>query len=89
MGEVSAGEVGRRIGLFPSDVVENLEAELLQGVADGEDYVKGTADPYGAVRLEYSLAAAEPFEVEFMIEFGTVICPNRPYRPSPSCRHGR
>jgi hypothetical protein len=31
MGEVAAAQVRWRVGFFPRDVVENLEAKLLQG----------------------------------------------------------
>jgi len=49
VGEIAAGEVGRRVGLNPGDVVEELEAELLHGEADGMDDVGGAGDPDGAV----------------------------------------
>jgi len=70
VGEVPATQVGRRVGLFPGDVVENLEPELLHRVADAEDDVVRAADPDGAVGLEDALAASQPFGVEFVIEFG-------------------
>ena len=56
VGEIAAGEIGRRIGLDPGDVVEELEAELLHGEADGMDDVAGAADPDGTVGLEDALA---------------------------------
>ena len=34
MSEVAAGEIGRRVGLLPRDLVQHLHAELLHGVAD-------------------------------------------------------
>lgn len=49
VGEIAAGEVGRRVGLDPGDVVEELEAELLHGEADGMDDVGGAGDPDGGV----------------------------------------
>lgn len=67
VGEVAAGEVGRRVGFLPCDVVEDFEAELLHGVADGEDDVVCAGDPEGAVGLEDALAAAEPFGVEVVV----------------------
>src|SRR5579872_3023644 len=70
VGEVAAGEVGRRIGLDPGNVVEQLEAELLHGEADGMDDVAGAADPNGAVGFEYALAGGEPGAIEFMIFSG-------------------
>ena len=39
MGEITAGKVGRRIWFLPGDVVEDFVAELLHGVADGENDV--------------------------------------------------
>lgn len=49
VGEIAAGEIGRRIGLNPGNVVEELEAELLHGEADGMDDMGGAGDPDGAV----------------------------------------
>ncbi len=67
MGEVAAGEIRRRIGLDPGNVVEELEAELLHGEADGMDDVGGAGDPEGAVGLQDALAGGEPGAVEFVI----------------------
>ena len=67
VGEIAAGEIGRRIGLNPRDVVEELEAELLHGEADGVDDVGGAGDPEGAVGFEDALAGGEPGAVEFVI----------------------
>ena len=58
VGEVAAGKIGRRIGFFPGDVVEEFETELLHGEADAENDVRGAADPDGAVGFEDALAAA-------------------------------
>ncbi len=66
VGEVAAGEIGRRIGLNPGNVVEELEAELLHGEADGMDDVGGAGNPDGAVGLEDALGGGEPGRVEFM-----------------------
>ena len=49
VGEVAAGKIGRGIGLDPGNVVEELEAELLHGEADGMDDVGGAGNPDGAV----------------------------------------
>ena len=70
MGEIAAGEIGRRVGFDPGNVVEEFEAELLHGEADGMDDVGGTADPDGAVGLENALAGSEPGAIEFVIDFG-------------------
>src|SRR5438876_9431639 len=64
--EIAAGEIGRRIGLDPGNVVEELEAELLHGEADGMDDVGGAGDPDGAVGLQDALAGGEPGSVEFV-----------------------
>jgi len=72
VGEIAAGEIGRRIGLDPGDVVEELEAELLHGEADGVDDVGGAGDPDGAVGFEDAPASGEPGSVEGMIGVGTV-----------------
>ena len=51
VGEIAAREIGRRVRLHPGNVVEELEAELLHGEADGMDDVGGAGDPDGAVGL--------------------------------------
>ena len=71
VGEIAAGEIGRRIGLDPGDVVEELEAELLHGEADGMDDVAGAADPDGAVGLEDALAGGEPGAIELVVGIRT------------------
>ena len=68
--EVAAGQIGRRIGLDPGNVVEKLEAELLHGEADGMNDVAGAADPNGAVGFENTLAGGEPGAIEFVIFSG-------------------
>ena len=78
MGEVAAAQVGRRIGFFPGDVVEDFEAELLHGVADAEDDVVRAGDPDGAVGFQDALAAFEPFGVEFVHHFHRASAFTRP-----------
>ena len=68
MSEVAATQVGRRVGFFPGDVVEDFVAKLLQRVTDGEDDVVRAAHPDSTVRFEDALAAAQPFEVELVIQ---------------------
>lgn len=70
VGEIAAGEIGRRVGLDPGDVVQEFEIKLLHGEADGMDYVAGAADPNGSVGLEDALAGGEPEAVEFMVCVG-------------------
>ena len=70
VGEIAAGEIRRRIGLDPGDVVQELEFELLHGEADGMDDVAGAADPDGAIGLEDALAGGEPGAIEFMVRVG-------------------
>ena len=67
VGEIAAGKIGRRIGFDPSDVVQELEFELLHGEADGMDHVAGAADPDGAIGLENALAGGEPGAIELMV----------------------
>lgn len=64
--EIAAGEIGRRIGLDPGNVVQELEAELLEGESDGVDDVGGAGNPNGGVGFEDALAGGEPGGVEFM-----------------------
>jgi len=71
VGEIAAGKVGRRIGLDPGDVVQELEFELLHGEADGMNDVAGAGNPDGAVGLEDALAGGEPGAVEFVVGVGT------------------
>ena len=70
VGEIAAGEIGRRVGLNPGNVVEELEAELLHGETDGMDDVGGAADPDGAVGFQDALAGSEPGAVELVIGAG-------------------
>ena len=69
--EIAAREIGRRVGLDPGDVVEELEAELLHGEADRVNDVSGAGDPDGAVGFEDALAGSEPGAIEFVIGIGT------------------
>ncbi len=64
VGEVAAGDVGRRVGLGPRDDVENLEAQFSEAVGDGEDVVVGAGNPDGAVVLHLVAAEAYPAFVE-------------------------
>jgi len=70
VGEIAAREIGRRVGLDPGDVVEELEAELLHGEADGMNDVSGAGDPDGAVGFEDALAGSEPGTIELVIGAG-------------------
>mgnify|MGYP007073200654 CR=1 FL=1 len=65
--KVAATQVWRRIRFFPSDIVEDLEAQLLHGITDGENDVVRAADPDSAVGLENALAAVKPFAVEVVV----------------------
>ena len=69
VGEVTAAQVRGRVGFFPGDVVQNLEPELLQGVADAEYDVVRASHPDGAVGFQYFLAAKQPFAIEFVVQF--------------------
>jgi len=70
VGEIAAGEIGRRVGLDPGDVVQKFEIKLLHGEAYGMDYVAGAADPNRSVRLEDALASCKPCAVEFVVCVG-------------------
>ena len=78
MGEIAAGEVGRRIGFFPGDVVEDFVAELLHGEADAVDDVGVPVTqmvPLG-LRTRWQRLARR---VEFVVGVpGRGICPSRP-----------
>jgi len=71
VGEIAAGEIGRRVGLYPGNVVEELEAELLHGEADGMDDVGGAGDPDGAVGFQDALRGGEPGAVKFVDIFNS------------------
>ena len=70
VGEIAAGEIGRRVGLNPGNVVEELEAKLLHGEADGMNDVGCAADPDGAVGLKDALASGQPGAIELVVGFG-------------------
>ena len=69
MGEVAATQVRWRVGFFPRDVVENLEAELLQGQTDGKNDMVCAGHPEGAIWFEHTLAASQPFQIKLVIQF--------------------
>ena len=54
----------RGIGFVPGDVVENFEAQSLQGEADAENVVVGARNPKRAVGFEQALALAQPAQIE-------------------------
>jgi len=68
MGEVAAAQVRWRVGFFPRDVVENLEAQLLHGVTDGENNMVCAGHPERSIRFEHTLAAAQPFQIKLVIQ---------------------
>ena len=70
VGEVSARDVGRWIGLRPGDDVEDFEAELCEFVGYGEDVVVSARHPDGAVFLEMVSASRQPFLVELVDVLG-------------------
>lgn len=64
--EVTAGDVGRRVGLNPCHDVENLETQFGEAVGYGEDIVIGAGNPDGSVLLQLVAAKAYPSLVEFV-----------------------
>lgn len=70
MYKVATGEIRRRIGLFPSDVIEYLVSEPLHCDADKMDDMMGSADPYRSIRLQNALTCGEPFgrESEILVK---------------------
>ena len=49
--EVTARDVGRRVGLNPRHDVQYLKAQLSEAVGYGEDIVIGAGNPNGAILL--------------------------------------
>ena len=70
VGEVATGEVWRRIGFVPRDVVEDFEAQSLKREADGVDVVRCSAHPQRAVGFEEATTFAQPRGVELVDVFG-------------------
>ena len=64
--EVAAGEVRRRVGLVPRDVVEDFETQGLQCETDRIDVVRSARNPDGSVGLEQTTALAQPLRVELV-----------------------
>ena len=90
MREVAAGKIRRRVWFFPSDVVQDFEAELLEREADAENHMLSPADPDRAVWLQRTLAASQPSEVELVIEFRAArLVPAAPCPLLPCARCGR
>ena len=63
IGEEPARDVNRRIGLLPSDDVENSVAELRQAVSDREDIMICARNPYRAIVLQFFPTQSEPLQV--------------------------
>jgi len=68
VGEVATRQIRRRIRLFPRDVVQDFEPELLHRIADGKNDMLRARDPDRAIGLEHALASAQPFGVELMVQ---------------------
>jgi len=66
VGEIATGEMRRRIGFVPRDVVENFEAERLQSKANRINVVRGARNPNCAVGFEQARTFLEPLRVEFV-----------------------
>ena len=89
MGEVSTRKVRWRVGLDPSDAVEDLVSELGEAAGYGEDVVVGAAYPDGAVGFQFVAADFEPGVVELVVffeSFGFIPCAFV-YRDHPSALH--
>ena len=65
VGEVPAGDIGRRIGLHPRHDVQNLVAQFRQTSGYGEDVVIGARNPYRSVVFQLLATQREPLAVEF------------------------
>ena len=67
VGEAPAAEIRHRIGLAPDDVVQDPEAEILQGGADPKDVVIAADHEQRAIGLQHPAAFAEPGARETII----------------------
>src|SRR5215204_1106031 len=67
VGEGGVEGVGRRVGLFPSYGIYDLESHRLQGETEAEDDVVRAGDPDGAVGLEDAARLLQPPDVEPVI----------------------
>ena len=65
--EISAGEIGGRIGLYPGDAVENLEIQLSQAAGNGEDVVICSAYPDGTIGFQMLTAGCQPCFIKFVV----------------------
>lgn len=64
IGEVAAGNIGRRIRFCPRHDIKNLKAQLGEAIGNGEDVVVGAGNPDGTVVLQLIAAEAYPALVE-------------------------
>ena len=64
IGEITAGDVGRRVCLSPCNHVQNLIAQLRQGIGHGEDVMVGSRNPNRAILLQFIPSKRQPFDVE-------------------------
>lgn len=67
VGKAPAGEIRWRIGLLPGNIVDDLEALLLEGHADAVDVLESAAHPYCAVWSHDPFAEPDPAPVELMV----------------------
>src|SRR5258708_416519 len=66
MSEVAATQIRRRIGLFPSNFVQELEALFLHREAHGVNHVTGTGYPHGAIWPQGRSAHFKPRVIELV-----------------------
>src|SRR5574344_2012510 len=64
--KVSARNIWRRIGLCPSDAIQNLVSQLRQAVGNRENVMVSAADPDSAVILQLLAAHRQPLIVEIV-----------------------
>ena len=68
MREATTAKIRRGCRLFPHDVVQYPEPDLLHRHADAQVNVKRAADPNRSARFENPMAGGKPCTVELVIE---------------------
>ena len=70
VGEETARDVDRRIGLLPGNHVQNPVAKFRETISHREDVVVRPRNPDSAIVLQFVSTQAEPFHVELLHLFG-------------------
>ena len=67
MSEKTAGKIRWRIGFFPSNIIQNMIANMLHQIAYHIDIMISATYPNGAVWLEQGITQTQPLFIKFQV----------------------